>query len=107
MLTFTKTARLLSQKSIKRTLAGNGIKEIREKYYKDIVDGHPVVGAITFRFTSLLLILSFFWPGADNPTYLKHPGDRLIVFAAAGFIFFGLGNLVYGLGRGMLGLKLR
>ena len=82
----------------------NTIKEVRSKYYTNNTAGKWLYSFLLIfflgdKFLKLYFFVSFshFILGAEHPTYLKEPGDKLVAFVAAGGIFVGLAII----GRGL------
>ena len=63
-----------------------------------------------FHLRALIIFLSspispLVLPGAENPTYLKEPSDKIVFAIGTGGIFLGLGMVLNGLRNMSLGIN--
>lgn len=101
---FSRVAKRAAQAAQKRNFSlfdtKNTINERRAKFYSN-----PAVGTTLFHriFFCVLPLLSLL--GADNPTYLKEPGDQVFVAIGLAGTAIGLGVILRGLYSMSLGVN--
>jgi hypothetical protein len=106
----SRTANRVFTVSRRTFSATQRIIEKRAKYYSNPAAGTPflielLIPFLLVIFDSVCVVPVRLFAGAENPTYLKEPMDKMFVIAGFAGMFYGLGCIFHGLYSMSLGIN--